>query len=267
VTAHLRENWRRSVLLAVICSILTLGSHSALAQSVVLQLTPSDQQMITAQLGHGVVGKAVPSKPIDDVSLYFPLQDAASIFQVVGGPNAGKAQTLGLTKVTRPNGRLAWRFQLSPTLASFIHQTPEEDLMMPAISDVGEGVVVITTPANPFILKGMKPGESRYYVQRVVVNELDDPSDRKYSGTLNGTYTYLGTYLVTVPAGNYEAVLFRLKCDGKVGPADTHDTAYYFFAPGQGVVAMIAQENATAFWLIHIDTRSGKVLKKLMANK
>jgi hypothetical protein len=28
---------------------------------------------------------------------------------------------------------------------------------------------------------------------------------------------------------------------------------------------MIAQENATAFWLIHIDTKSGKVLKKLTA--
>jgi hypothetical protein len=30
---------------------------------------------------------------------------------------------------------------------------------------------------------------------------------------------------------------------------------------------MIAQENATAFWLIHIDTGSGKVLKKLMASE
>lgn len=137
--------------------------------------------------------------------------------------------------------------------------------MMPAISDMGEGVVVITTPANPFILKGMKPGESRSYTQRVVVNELEDPTDQKYSGSLKATDTYLGTYLVTVPAGAYEALLFRLKCDGKVGPAATHDAAYYLFAPGKGVVAMISQENATAFWLIHIDTKSGKVLKKLMS--
>jgi hypothetical protein len=109
---------------------------------------------------------------------------------------------------TRPDGRLAWRFQLSPTLASFIRPTPDGDLMMPAISDMGEGVVVIRTPANPFILKGIKPGESRSYMQRVVVNELDDPTDQKYSGSLNGTFSYLGTYLVTVPAGNYPAVLF-----------------------------------------------------------
>lgn len=212
-----------------------------------------------------MLGKALPSKPIEDVSNYFPLHDTAAIYQVVAGPNAGEAQTLGLAKVTRPDGRLAWRFQLSPTLASFIRPTPEGDLMMPSISDMGEGVVVITTPANPFILKGMKPGESRFYEQRVVVKELDDPADQKYSGTLKGSYTYLGDYQVQVPAGTYDAVLFRLKCDGKVGPAATHDTAYYFFAPGKGVVAMIAQESATAFWLVHVDTKSGKVLKKMMA--
>ncbi|MBV8137806.1 MAG: hypothetical protein JO121_19585 [Deltaproteobacteria bacterium] len=112
--------------------------------------------------------------------------------------------------------------------------------MMPAISDVGEGVVT-TTPANPFMLKGRKPGESRSYTQLVVVNEVDDPSDQKYSGSLNATYTYLGTYLVTVPAGNYGAVRFGLKCDGKIGQAATHDPAFDFLAPGKGVVAMIGQ--------------------------
>jgi hypothetical protein len=67
---------------------------------------------------------------------------------------------------------------------------------------------------------------------------------------------------VTVPAGTYEAVLFRLKCEGKVGPAHTQDTAYYVFAPKTGVIAMISQEDVTAFWLYHIDTSSGKVLSR-----
>jgi hypothetical protein len=113
---------------------------------------------------------------------------------------------------------------------------------------------------NPFMVKGMKPGESRSYTQRVRVDALDDPEDQKYTGVLNGTYTYVGTYQVKVPAGTFKTVLLRLKCEGKVGPADTHDSAYYFFAPGKGVVAMISQEDATAFWIIHIDTSSGKVL-------
>ena len=50
--------------------------------------------------------------------------------------------------------------------------------MMPAINDMNEGVVAITTPGHTFILKGIRPGEPRFYVQRVVVNELDDPSDQ-----------------------------------------------------------------------------------------
>ena len=32
---------------------------------------------------------------------------------------------------------------------------------MPAVNDPGEGVVVVTTPANPFVAKGMQPGETR----------------------------------------------------------------------------------------------------------
>ena len=239
--------------------LLLLASESAGAQGVMLPLPPDDQRMIAAQLGP-IVGRALPGMPTEDVSIYFPLQEKASFYQVTAGRDTGKTQTLGLTKVRRSKGESAWRFQFSPSLAGFLRQTPEDDLIMPAVGDTGDGVVVVTTPANPFMLKGMKPDETRYLMQQVVVYALDDPADQEYSGSLNGSYTYLGAYQVTVPAGTYGAVLFRLKCEGKVGPAQTHDTAYYFFAPGKGVVAMINQEEATALWIIHIDTTSGEVL-------
>ena len=241
-------------------ALLMLVASSAHADGVVLPLPPEDQQKITTELGAGVVGQALPSKPIDDVSSYFPLQEKVSTYQVTAGPNGGNTQTLGLSKTRRPNGKSAWRFQFSPKLAGFIHQTEDGNLMMPAVTDTSEGAVIISTPANPFVLKGMKPGESRAYSQQVSVIALDDPTDQEYSGSLNGTYTYVGTYQVTVPAGTFPAILIRLKCSGKVGPADTKDSAYYFFAPGVGVVAMITQEDATAFWIIHIDTTAGKVL-------
>src|ERR1700720_3394080 len=248
--------------LTVTFGLLLLASGLARAQGVVLPLPPQDQQNITAQLGPGVVGTALPSSPINDPSVYFPLQEKSQQFQVVAGPHAGTVQTLGLWQARRPGGRKAWRFQMTPSLAGFMRETDQGDIIMAALTDSGEGVVVVTTPANPFVPKGMQPGESTSYTQQVSVNYLDDPSDQEYSGSLNGTYTYVGTYQVTVPAGTYEAVLLRLKCEGKVGPAQTHDTAYYFFAPGKGVVAMISQEDATAFWIIHIDTTSGKVLIK-----
>ncbi|MFZ0678916.1 hypothetical protein [Candidatus Binatus sp.] len=149
---------------------------------------------------------------------------------------------------------------MTPSLAGFMRETDNGDIIMAALTDAGEGVVVVTTPANPFVPKGIQPGQSQTYTQQVSVNYLDDPSDQKYSGTINGTYTYLGTYQVTVPAGTFPAALFRVDCEGKVGPAHTHNTGYNFFAPGVGMVAMILEEDVTAFWLFNIDSTTGKVL-------
>lgn len=249
---------RKCVTIAL--GLLLLASGSVCAQGVVLPLPPEDQQNITAQLGPGVVGLALPSQPIADPSVYFPLQDKSQQYQVVAGPHAGTIQTLGLWKARRPGGKKAWRFQLTPTLAGFMRETPEGDIIMAALTDSGEGVVVVTTPANPFVPKGMQPGETRSYTQQVSVNYLEDPSDQRYSGSLTGTYTYIGTYQVTVPAGTFPAVLFRVKCEGKVGPAHTQNIGYNFFAPGVGMVAMILEEDVTAFWLFNIDSTTGKVL-------
>lgn len=233
---------------------------AAAADGPVLPLPDEDQQRITTLLGPGVVGQALASSMITDASVYFPLQERVLTYQVTSGSQAGNMQTVRVAKGKRPGGTPAWRFALSPSLAGFINQSPAGDLTMPAISDSGEGVVVITTPANPFLLNGMQPGETRTFAQTVSVNYLDDPTRQDYSGTLESRYTYVGTYQVTVPAGTYAAILLRLKYEGKVGPAKTTDTAYYFFAPQVGGVALISQEDVEAFWVIHIDTTIAKVL-------
>jgi hypothetical protein len=248
---------------ALICAALGASpflSRADAQDGQVNALPTEDRRVIDRLLGPGVVGQAVTSAPIDDTSLYFPLEERSSSYQVTGGPNAGSVQTLPVAKGKRPAGNAAWRLALSPSQAGFLRQTEQGDLVMPAVSDAGEGVIIVTTPPNPFLLLGMKPGETRTLSQTVSVNYLDDPSKQDYSGTLSASYTYLGTYQVTVPAGTYPAVLVRLKYEGKVGPAHTEDSAYYFFAPGIGLVAMISQEDVEAFWIIHLDSRSGKVL-------
>lgn len=64
---------------------------------------------------------------------------------------------------------------------------------------------------------------------------------------------------MTVPAGTFLAILFCVKCKGKVGPVHTQNIDHSFVAPGVGTVAMILQEDVTAFWLFNIDTTT-KVL-------
>jgi hypothetical protein len=179
---------------AVLLAWCTLAAAGAARADEVLPLPAEDQKEITALLGPGVVGNALPSKPIDDPSVYFPLQERELSYQITSGKHAGKNQALRVAKGRRPVGTPAWRFELSHALAAFINQTPGGDLIMPAVSDSDEGVVIVTTPANPFVLKGMKPGETRSFSQTVAVNYLDEPTKQDYSGSLNGTYTYVGTY-------------------------------------------------------------------------
>jgi hypothetical protein len=237
-----------------------LCASTAFAQGVVLPLPAEDTQRLNTMLGPGVVGSPVPSKPLSDGNTYFPLQNKTLTYQVTSGKNAGNTQALTVSRRSRPNGQQAWRFQFSPTLAGFLNQTVDGALIMPAVSDSGEGVIVVSAPANPFVPKGMNPGETRSFSQNVSVNYLNNPSDQRYSGNVAGTYTYLGTYRVTVPAGTFNADLIRVKFEGEVGPAHTKDTQYNFFAPGVGLVAMITQEDIEAFWIFNIDTSTGKVL-------
>ncbi len=250
----------KRTLIILIFGVIVISGQPVRADDVALPLPAEDQQRIDAQLGPGVVGQPLPSPPIGSASQYFPLHDKPLTYQVITGSHPGRIENLGLSQVTRSSGKAAWRFQFTPTLAGFIRQTDAGDLTMPSLSDSSEGVIVISTPANPFVPTGMKPGESRAYEQKVSVNYLDDPTDQRFSGTLNGTCTYLGTYQVTVPAGTFPAVLLRMKFAGTVGPAHTKDTQYNLFAPGVGLVAMITQEKVVAFWLFHIDSTTGKVL-------
>ncbi len=250
----------RAILLAS-SLLLAFGRTAVAADGAVIPLPAKDKEEIVKVLGPNIVGQALPSQPITDASIYFPLKEKSAVFHVTSGDKAGTQQTLRVRKGQRPGGNAAWRFELSPTLAAFIKEEGEGgDLMMPAVTDTDEGVVVVTTPANPFVLEGMKPGESRPLSQKVSVNYLDHPTDQRYAGELTGTYTHMGNHQVTVPAGSFNALLIRVEYSGKVGPAHTQDTAYYFFAPGTGVVAMISQEDVEAYWIIHIDTTTGKVL-------
>lgn len=247
------------IILSVSGAVALLPGRSP-AAGPVLPLPPEAREELDRLLGPGVVGEALPSAPIADASVYFPLRERAPVYRVTSGSNAGTTQTLSVAKGQRPNGSPAWRMGLSPSMAAFVRQTADGDLVMPAVSDIGEGLIIVTTPPNPFILTNMQPGETRQLTQAVSVNYLDDPNDQDYSGSLTTKCTYVGTYRVSVPAGTYEAVLLRTHLEGKIGPAHTDDYSYYFFASGVGIVAMVSQEDVEAFWIVHIDTSSGRVL-------
>ena len=81
-----------------------------------------------------------------------------------------------------------------------------------------------------------------------------------HNGTLDVTYSYLGAYKVTTPAGAYDAALIKWAYKGKVGPAKVQDTQYRFFAPKVGMVASVDHLDVSAFLLYQKQTKFGKVL-------
>lgn len=259
-----RQSGKRQLRVAaagVVTVVFALGfAHAAFADGPVLPLPARDQEQLAQFLGAGVVGTALPCQPIADPTAVFPLQPAARTFQWTSGPNTGKTEVLTLAQTKRPIGTQAWRLGLSPALAGFIVRDTHGGLVMPAVIDTAEGLVVVANPANPFLPANLQPGETRRVDNRIAANYLDDPFDTEYSGRMSGEFTYVGTYQVTVPAGTFTAVLTRLHAKGKVGPAHVEDTSWALYAPGAGMVAMVAQEDVAAFWIYHLDTTAGKVL-------
>ena len=65
---------------------------------------------------------------------------------------------------------------------------------------------------------------------------------------------------VTVPAGTFQAALFKWDYKGKVGPARVEDVQYRFFTEDVGTLAMIEKTDVTALLVYREHTKIGKVL-------
>jgi hypothetical protein len=162
--------WMIAALTGLLVTLGWLGPTRA-ADGPVLPLPPEDAQEIATHLGDGVVGQALPSEPISDPLLYFPLQERSAGFVVTAGPKKGQTQTLTVAQRSRPTGALAWRAALSPSQAGFVQQNPTGDLMLPAVTDSDHDVVVISTPATHAPLEGDQAGENSH-VQSKGLREL-----------------------------------------------------------------------------------------------
>ncbi len=94
----------------------------------------------------------------------------------------------------------------------------------------------------------------------VKVYDLSDPREVSHTGSLNVTYSYLGAYKVTVPAGTYDAALLKWNYEGEIGPASISDVQYRLVAKDIGPVASIDKLKVHAMLIYNKNTKSGKVL-------
>ena len=247
--------------LALAFALATSFGWAGLAQAqqgAVLPLSPADQAALAANLGGGVIGAAVPASVIDAPAAYAGLGGSSWTYQFTSGANQGGMQTATLSPTTQWGASYALRRGSASTV--YIQQTADGGLVATAEAVPAQSVVIQYSPPMPIVLAGMTPGQSTQRTIAINVYSQGNLGSPEYTGQVNLTYTYLGAYQATVPAGAFSGPLLKWEVSGSVGPASVNNTQYRLFARGVGGVANVESEDVSAFLVYNNDTIVGKVL-------
>lgn len=241
--------------------ILTAGLTFTLVASSFAKggITDEQRKTIEQTLGPKLLGDAVNAPTLDDPADWFPLKPARWEYRLTSGEKSGSGTDVELDRLQKSNHDNNWRLAVGTDHVQFL-TVDDKGLFRVSGQNHKQGVLTRYQPAQPILLAGLKPGEQHQLKIGVKVYDLSDPSDLEHTGSLEMTLTYVGAYRITVPAGTFDAVFTHTVLAGKVGPASVHDEQYIFFAKGVGIVASIEQEDISALFLYHQDSKVGKVL-------
>jgi hypothetical protein len=236
-----------------------LGAAPAAAADTI-PLPQADRTALEQVLGSGVVGEPVAASPLAAADI--PLRAGTWVYQVVAGKQQGQTEDDVLSQLQRDPPGASWKLQTGSKDLAFIQLGAAQDIAVLSEQDTDQGVITRFAPAEPILIPGMNPGDSKNVTIDVKVYDLSSPDEVSHSGSLNLEYSYIGAYKVTVPAGSYEAALLRWVYDGSVGPASVKDTQYRFIAKDVGVVASIEKKKISALLLYHDNSNTGRVLEQ-----
>lgn len=226
----------------------------------IIELPAAEREILEKLLGRGVIGQSVPARPLGDPSKYFPLEDHVREFLVVSGKQAGTTIKHVLKQLEQDHSEARWRYAIGEKYTAYVSLSDDGSISLETDTDQHNGVISRYAPVGPVLLAGLRPGESKRLTIEVAVYDLDEPTKLTHTGELDLTYTYVGAYEITVPAGKYKAALIRSIYEGKVGPADVKDVQYRFFAENVGEVARIDHTDIAAFLIYQDQSKTGKVL-------
>ena len=225
----------------------------------IIELQAEDKEAL-AILGKGVVGKAVPAKPITDTAKLMPLNEGKWTYRVLAGDHKGTNQEDIIARPKYDEYGKSWRRVVGKKRIEYYRVGNSGKIDMASEVDLVEDVLTRYTPMFPVMFNGMRPGEKNEVETDIGVYDLHDLTDEKYKGHLKVTHTYVGAYEVIVPAGKYRTVLIKSSYTGKVGPASVNDVGYMFYAEGVGMVASVERSHVAAFLFYDKKTKTPKIL-------
>jgi hypothetical protein len=236
---------------------LALASSGAAAAA---PLAPDERALLDELLGKGVVGEPVAGRALTPKLV--PLRDGTWTYRIVSGKDEGQTEQHVVQRLEHHPSGAGWRYAVGDKERLFIKQVDDGSLTYVTDEDADQGVVSRYQPAEPALLSGLKPGDSRNASIAVEVSDLSEPDVVSHKGALDVTYSYLGAYKVTTPAGTYDAALIRWTYTGKVGPATVDDIEYRFFAENVGMVASVDKLDVSALLVYQSHTKVGKLLAR-----
>jgi hypothetical protein len=221
-------------------------------------LSGEEAAMLEELLGPGVLGQPVAGSPL--TPSFAPLRAGTSSYLIAGGKAKGQTEQHVVTRLERDPSGASWRYAVGAQGSVFIKETEDGSLTFVTEENTDQGVITRYEPAQPGLLTGLAPGDSKTSSVAVKVYDLSSPQDLTHEGRLDVTYSHLGAYRITTPAGSYDAALIKWSYEGKVGPAKIEDTQYRFFADNVGMVASVDKLDVSAFLVYQDHTKFGKLL-------
>ncbi len=227
----------------------------------VVPLPSADRAQLDKYLGAGVVGEPIASPPLMAAEAYLPPKGATLTYRVLEKDEPARSETHEVEDTVDPQFAPGWRYARDPVGALYFQKSSDGGAVIAGEEDRDNEVLSRFTPGEPLIIVGLKPGESRKVAVKVRVSDLSNPRKVTHEGALDITYTYIGAYRATVPAGSFDAVLIKWDYRGSVGPADVEQTDYRLIAPRAGMVAMIENRHISAMLIYNDKTKLGKLLQ------
>jgi hypothetical protein len=252
---------RRQFFAAMVFSASVLAGWPAAAADPVVPLPADAKAQLDKYLGPGVVGDAIASPPLLSADGYLPPKGTAITYRVIEEGEKPRTETHKVADTTNPKFKPGWRYSVDPVGAMYFQPAADGGATIVGEEDLDNKVLSRFTPGQPLMIPGLKAGESRQVAVNVQVSDLKKPDKITHKGNLTITYTYVGSYKVTVPAGSFDAQLIKWDYQGEVGPADIKQTDFRFIAPHAGMVAMIQSKHISAMLIYNDKTKLGKLLQ------
>lgn len=222
-------------------------------------LSAADRAAIEAALGAGALGAPIHAGPLIAVERRAGLREAVHTYRVFDSLRP-EGQVVHLTARLAPDGAGLWRFDEGDGDVLYLRIGADGSLGVVREESRKNRVIVHYDPPQPMLIAGLAPGESRDIGVAVQVRKLDDPGKRLYRGKLTVTFSHLGDYRLTVPAGTFTATLVKAQYRGKVGPARVRDVQYRFFGDGVGLLATVEEKTVSAMLVYQEMSSRAKVL-------